>query len=155
MVDRQSSSRGWWLRHVAGWRLRTRVASHPARPHLLPIPFVAVSFALLGVTGIVYNITRISLVQTITPERLLGRLNVSRRFIVWGTIPLGALTGGALASVIGLRPTLWVGAAGTCLCFLPILLSPLRKLREMPTEQEPDPTVPRPMTTPSVARLDA
>jgi hypothetical protein len=109
MVDRQSSSRGWWLRHVAGWRLRPRVASHPARPHLLPIPFVAVSFALLGVTGIVYNITRISLVQTITPERLLGRF----------------------------------------------LFSPLRKLREMPTEQEPDPTVPRPTTTPSIARLDA
>jgi len=126
----------------------------PLAPASHPIPFFAVSFALLGATGIIYNITGISLVQTITPERLLGRLNASRRFIVWGTIPLGALTGGALASVVGLRATLFVGAIGSCLCFLPILLSPLRKLREMPTEQEPDPTVPRLTTTP-IAGLDA
>jgi MFS family permease len=127
----------------------------PLAPASFPIPFFAASFALLGATGIVYNITGISLVQTITPERLLGRLNASRRFLVWGTIPLGALTGGALASVIGLRPTLWVGAAGSCLCFLPILLSPLRKLRDMPTEQEPDPTAPPVPAAATAFGLDA
>ena len=55
---------------------------------------------------------------------LLGRLTASRRFIVWGTIPLGALVGGVLATTIGLRPTLWVGAVGSCSCFVPVLLSP-------------------------------
>jgi predicted MFS family arabinose efflux permease len=127
----------------------------PAAPTSFPLPFLAVSFALLGFAGIVYNITGISLVQTLTPERLLGRLNASRRFIVWGTIPLGALVGGVLASTIGLRPTLWVGAAGSCLCFVPILLSPLRALREMPTEQEPDPTVAVQPSRPAAVGLDA
>jgi predicted MFS family arabinose efflux permease len=127
----------------------------PAAPTSFPLPFLAASFALLGFAGIVYNITGISLVQTLTPERLLGRLNASRRFIVWGTIPLGALVGGILASTIGLRPTLWVGAAGSCLCFVPILLSPLRSLREMPTEQEVDPSLPIHPSSPAPVGLDA
>ena len=59
---------------------------------------------------------------------------------MWGTIPLGSLVGGALASRIGLHETLWVGAIGACLCFLPVALSPIRHIREMPTEQEADHT---------------
>ncbi len=127
----------------------------PLAPSSLPIPFLAASFALLGVAGIVYNITGISLVQTLTPERLLGRLNASRRFIVWGTIPLGALAGGVLATVFGLRAALLIGALGSCTCFLPILFSPLRTLRAMPTEQEPDPLVLREPQVPGVVGLDA
>ena len=92
--------------------------------------------------------------QTLTPERLLGRLNATRRFIVWGTIPLGSLTGGALASWIGLRPTLWVGAIGACVCFLPVALSPVRHIREMPTEHEPDPGAPAEVP-PTVVTADA
>ncbi len=98
----------------------------PIAPVSFPLPFLIVSFALLGFAGVLYNITGISLIQTLTPERLLGRLNASRRFVVWGTVPLGALVGGVLASTIGLRPTLWVGAIGSCSCFIPIMLSPLR-----------------------------
>jgi MFS family permease len=127
----------------------------PLAPGSAPLPFLALSFGLLGVAGIVYNITGISLVQTLTPERLLGRLNASRRFIVWGTIPLGALVGGVLATAFGLRAALFVGAIGSCTCFLPILLSPLRTLREMPTEQEPDPFVPLAPHPPSPVALDA
>ena len=40
----------------------------------------------------IYHINQVSLRQTITPDRLLGRMNASMRFIVWGTIPIGALT---------------------------------------------------------------
>lgn len=111
----------------------------PLAPVDFPLPFLVAGFALLGFGGILFNITGISLVQTLTPDRLLGRLNATRRFLVWGAIPLGSLAGGALASTIGLRPTLFVGAAGSCACFLPMLLSPLRTLGEMPEEQETDP----------------
>jgi MFS family permease len=111
----------------------------PLAPVDFPLPFLVAGFALLGFGGILFNITGISLVQTLTPDRLLGRLNATRRFLVWGAIPLGSLAGGALASTIGLRPTLFVGAAGSCACFLPMLLSPLRTLGQMPEEQETDP----------------
>jgi hypothetical protein len=91
--------------------------------------------------------------QTLTPERLLGRLNATRRFIVWGTIPLGSLAGGALASQIGLHATLWVGAIGATVCFLPVALSPVRHIGEMPTEPEHDPEhlVPTPHIVPADA----
>ena len=129
----------------------------PLAPVDFPLPFLVAGFALLGFGGILFNITGISLVQTLTPDRLLGRLNATRRFLVWGAIPLGSLAGGALASTIGLRPTLFVGAAGSCACFLPMLLSPLRTLREMPEEQETDPFQ-MPIagaTAAAAARLDA
>lgn len=75
--------------------------------------------------------TAISLIQAITPDRMLGRANASRRFIVWGVIPLGALAGGALAATIGLRETMVVGAVGGVLAVIPILLSPVRSVGRM------------------------
>jgi MFS family permease len=128
----------------------------PLAPVSYPVPFLAAGFALLGFGGITFNITGISLVQTLTPERLLGRVNATRRFLVWGAIPLGSLVGGGLASTIGLRPTLFVGAAGSCLCFLPMFLSPLRSLREMPAEQEVEPfDAPRAAALPAGVNFDA
>ena len=63
-------------------------------------------------------------------------MNSVIRFLVWGTMPLGALLGGALGTWIGLRPALWVAAIGAFFTFLPILFSPVPKLREMPTPVE-------------------
>ena len=103
------------------------------------IPLLVVAFVLSTAGASVYVITGLSLMQTLTPERLLGRMNASRRFIVFGTIPLGSLVGGVLASQLGLRPTIWVGAIGACFCFLPIALSPIRRIRTMPTEPETEP----------------
>ncbi len=37
-----------------------------------------------------------------------------------------------IASVVDLRAAMWVGAIGMSLAFLPVLLSPVRSLREMP-----------------------
>jgi MFS family permease len=96
----------------------------------LAIPFLVIPQFMLGFCGLVYNINGITLLQSITPDRLLGRMNASRRFVVWGVIPLGGLTGGVLGSHIGLRETLWVGATGASLAFLPLLFSPVRRVRE-------------------------
>ena len=91
---------------------------------------------VIGFGGILYNVTAISLIQAITPDRILGRANASRRFVVWGVVPLGGFTGGALASTIGLRETMVVGALGGLLTIVPILVSPLRSVGKM-SELEP------------------
>lgn len=96
------------------------------------IPFVVVGILLVGFAGVVYNIVQVSYRQAICPPRLQGRMNSVMRFIVWGTIPLGALTGGALAGVLGLRETMVVGAIGSAFAVLWIVFSPQRRLREMP-----------------------
>jgi MFS family permease len=85
-----------------------------------------------GFAGVTYNITQISLRQAIAPERIQGRMNSVMRFIVWGAIPLGSLTGGLLTKAVGLKETLIIGGLGACLPFLPVLFSPLRDLRDMP-----------------------
>ena len=90
------------------------------------------AFVLGGFSNVIYNVTQVSLRQAITPQRIQGRMNSVMRFIVWGTIPLGALLGGLLASRIGVKETLIVGGIGCCLPFLPVLFSPVRGIREMP-----------------------
>jgi MFS family permease len=108
----------------------------PLAPQALPHPFLVAAVALAGFGGVAYNITQVSLRQSITPERMQGRMNSVMRFVVWGVIPVGSLAGGALATRIGLRPTLLIGAAGACFAVLPVLLSPVRSLREMPGPPE-------------------
>ena len=54
------------------------------------------------------------------------------RFIVWGVMPLGTLAGWRDRVGVDLRTAIWVGAIGQSLAFLPVLLSPVRTLREMP-----------------------
>ncbi len=88
--------------------------------------------------SVAYNITQLSFRQAICPPRLQGRMNAVIRFLVWGTLPLGALLGGALGTWVGLRPALWVAAIGALFTFLPILLSPVPRIREMPEPIEDD-----------------
>jgi MFS family permease len=108
----------------------------PLAPVSDPIPFLIASLLIVSLGLPVYNITQVSFRQAITPERLQGRMNSVMRFIVWGVIPLGTLTGGAIASTIDLRAAMWVGAIGMSLAFLPVLISPVRTLREMPEPVE-------------------
>src|SRR5262249_34284077 len=80
----------------------------------------------------VYNINQVSLRQAITPHHLQGRMNATMRFLVWGTMPLGGLAGGALGQSLGLWPTIAVAVAGGLLAFLWVLLSPVRALGRIP-----------------------
>lgn len=87
---------------------------------------------VVGYMLVTYNIVQVSYRQAICPARLQGRMNSAMRFLVWGTIPLGTLAGGALATWLGLREAIVIGALGSGLSFLWILLSPQRHLRDMP-----------------------
>jgi MFS family permease len=129
-------------------------------PAMVAMPFVQRGWLLwlvgacsvvTGVTIVVYNITQVSFRQLLCPERLLGRMNATIRFAVWGTIPIGSLLGGILGSTIGLRPTLWISVGGTALAFLPIFFSPLRTMRELPTSYEGGPGGPDGPLTGAVA----
>jgi hypothetical protein len=96
----------------------------------------AFGYLVYGVAVVVYNITQVSFRQGLTPERLLGRMNATMRFLVWGTVPIGGLIGGVLGKYLGVREALWVAAIGGMFTFLPVFLSPLRTMRELPTGHE-------------------
>jgi predicted MFS family arabinose efflux permease len=71
--------------------------------------------------------------QAITPDRLLGRMTATMRFLAIAAAPLGSLVGGALATQIGLRETLWVvGALGLVLSVVAMRWSPVRGHRRLP-----------------------
>jgi hypothetical protein len=110
----------------------------PFAPRSFPVPFLIASIAIMGFGAVVYNIQQVSLRQAICPPRLQGRMNASMRFLVWGTMPLGSLTGGTIAAAAGLRTALFVGAIGGLSSILPIVFSPIRSLREFP-DAEADP----------------
>jgi MFS family permease len=101
-------------------------------PQATPVPFLVAAWSLVGISGMIYNINQVSLRQAITPEAMQGRMNATMRFIVWGTIPIGSLVGGVLGGTIGLHATIWVGAIGSAVAFLPVFFSPVRRLGAIP-----------------------
>jgi MFS family permease len=90
---------------------------------------------LAGLSNVVYNVNQVSLRQAICPEPMLGRMNATMRFLVWGTIPIGSLIGAGLSEVIGIRPTIWAGALLSFLPVLPVIFSPVRRIQTIPTEE--------------------
>jgi MFS family permease len=80
---------------------------------------------------VVYNVTQVSFRQAVCPPHLLGRMNATIRFVVWGVLPLGGLLGGVLGATIGVRATLFIVGLGGFLPVLPVVFSPLRRAREL------------------------
>jgi len=108
----------------------------PLAPPDDPFWVLVIGGLFAGFTTVVYNVNQVGLRQAITPNRMLGRMNATMRLIVWGTIPIGALIGGILGTVVGIYPALWVAAIGESLGFLFVLFSPVRTLREIPAQAE-------------------
>ncbi|MDX6539821.1 MAG: hypothetical protein QOI71_1431 [Gaiellales bacterium] len=105
-------------------------------PRHAAIPLLALARFVWSLGAVLYFVNGISLIQTITPDRLLGRVNASRRFAVWGVMPFGSLLGGALGTTLGLRTAIWVGAIGAALSSIPLLLSPMRHVRRTEDAEE-------------------
>ena len=104
-----------------------------------PIPFLVLSGVLGGISQMVYNINQVSYRQAICPPRMQGRMNATVRFLVWGTMPVGSIIGGILGSTIGLHETIWIGAILSLVPAVFPLLSPVRRLREMPAPVDEEP----------------
>jgi MFS family permease len=97
------------------------------RVALFPIGFAFSAFA-----SVIYNVAQVSYRQAVCPPELLGRMNAATRWIVWGTLPLGGLIGGALGTAIGVRPTIWIAYAGCWAGGWWVFFSPLRGMRDVP-----------------------
>jgi MFS family permease len=97
------------------------------------VAYFVAAYLVFGFGGTIYNISQVSLRQAITPDRMLGRMNASMRFMVWGTMPFGSLAGAALGTAIGLRPTLLVAGVGALSAVLWLLNGTILSLRSIPT----------------------
>ena len=133
---------GWFAKTFGSARIIWASLLLPA-PLLVLIPLAtpgwgtllfAVGNIVFSLTSLLYNSAQVSYRQRICPPEMLGRMNASVRWIVWGTLPLGALMGGALGTWIGIRPTIWIGVVGCACSGLFVFFSPLRKLRDVPDQ---------------------
>jgi len=112
---------------------------------LFPLTRPGAAVALFGAGSfvfafgvVVYNVNQVSFRQALCPPELLGRMNATMRFIVWGTMPIGGLVGGLLAAHIGIRTTLWLTAAGEMSAVGWLVASPIRGLRDLSGTEGPE-----------------
>jgi len=68
----------------------------------------AIGSAVVAAGIIVFNTIASSFRQTYCPPSMLGRITASMSFLVFGSIPLGALLAGALGDTLTVRAALWV-----------------------------------------------
>lgn len=102
-----------------------------AGPTPVATAVLGLSFFISGVGALLSNVHFATIRQTVTPPQMLGRAIASLRFVCTGAAALGALLGGALGTVIGLRPTLFIGAIGCAAALYWIFVSPLPTLRHI------------------------
>ena len=77
------------------------------------------------------NVLLVSFRQSVTPDRLLGRMTASFRFLLTGALAVGAAAAGVIGEAVSPRAALAAGAAALALVWVPILASPLRKARDL------------------------
>ncbi len=91
-----------------------------------------------GLGVMLLDISAGSIFAAVIPHRLRSRVTGAYSFVNYGVRVLGSLAGGVLGSAIGLRPALWIGAAGALLGVLCLLPSPVPRLRELPATADGD-----------------
>ena len=106
----------------------------PLATVLPALPTLLISWFLVTWAVVVYNIAQVSFRQRLCPKPLLGRMNASIRFLVWGPMPLGAFLAGVLGDALGVTTTIWILAGCALLGSLPVLASSLLRMRELPRE---------------------
>lgn len=108
------------------------IALVPLADRLPTVPALVIGMAGMLFFTVAYNVTQVSFRQRMCPRPLLGRMNASIRFVVWGVMPIGSFAGGVIGERYGIVPALWVSVAGIALASLPVLFSPLRSMRDLP-----------------------
>ncbi|MFI6356609.1 MFS transporter [Streptomyces sp. NPDC050743] len=85
----------------------------------------------LGV--MLFDVNLNSLAAAVTSDDLRSRIAGAHATVNYGVRPLGALAGGGLATLVGLRGTITVSAVGGVLCVLWLLRSPIPAIRTLHT----------------------
>ena len=103
-----------------------------SRPDTAGMLCLMCAYFALSAGGAAVTVYAWTIRQSLTPNTLLGKMNGAFRFCVTGVMPFGALFGGALGGLIGIRPTLLIGAVGLLMSCLAASFSHLVRLKALP-----------------------
>lgn len=87
-------------------------------------------FAFFGAA--LFHVNQVTYRQLVTPNRLLGRMNASMKWLMLLGMPAGTLVGSIVAERIGLRAALFAGAIGVLVAPLPLLFSGIASVVRQP-----------------------
>jgi predicted MFS family arabinose efflux permease len=96
---------------TVGWLWTAQVGVLALLPNALSL---GVASGLRSFAAPAFNVVITSHLYLVTPDRLLGRVRSAARLVAWGSIPLGALAGGFLASAFGAQTTLLILTGMMC-----------------------------------------
>lgn len=102
------------------------------------LPLVVASEFLQWGFLILRQVNSASMRQAFTPLPALGRVQASSMLTIQGSQPIGALLGGAIATMIGAAWTLTIAEIGMLLAVIPLFLSPVRSVRTLDEEASTD-----------------
>ena len=117
---------------VVGVALNAGLVLVAAAPRTQPLPWLVTGFTVFAAGSALWNVNAVSLRQASTDLAMMARMNASNRFLIWGTMPLGAAAGGVLASVLGLGSAMLVAAVALPLVAVPLLRTGLMAVVDMP-----------------------
>ncbi len=98
------------------------------------LPLVIFAELMQWLTLVVFNVIALSLRQSLTPNRLLGRVAASNQVLAQGMMPIGSFLGGVVGSAFSVPAALLAGVAGMFLAAGWVWFSPVIRIREMPPE---------------------
>ena len=121
----------FWIASFAHRRSKGRTIT--AASFLFPVMLILFSFTrvlslsllaifAVGAVNITVNNLANALVQTLTPDKVRGRVMGIYMLSFFGFMPIGALLAGQLATVAGVPITVVIGASGTLLCAAAVAL---------------------------------
>lgn len=100
----------------------------------LAVGWYVLAGGLAAFTIVTRHVLAVTARQQLCPDRLLGRVSATMELMTWGVMPLGALAGGALGTLLGLRTTLVVCGVAILAASLFVVLSPIRRVRDLPAD---------------------
>jgi predicted MFS family arabinose efflux permease len=139
----------WLARRLSPWLLMVGAPALglPAALLLWAAPgpaAVGLGLGLLGVAALVWQTMQTAIRQTLAPPETLGRLTGSFQLASFGIRPLGSLAGAAGVALGGADGGLAAAALLALLSVGIFLLSPLARLRALPTLPGPATAAPAP-----------
>ena len=133
--------------------LRINTAFVTTMPLLLAVPhgngiasmaILMVAQLFYGANLVIYNVNTVTLRQILTPNRLLARMNASYRLLLFGMVPIGALSGGLLGQLFGLRTAMLITVVTMLSPVAWTFFSPVFRLTAMPEPVTEDTAYPAP-----------
>ncbi len=100
----------------------------PAAQFGQPIVVMGGALLVIGVAASIQDVNQVTLRQSLTPDRLQGRMNAIYRLFYWGSMPVASFLGGFLGDRLGASAAIEIGGLIALGAAIVIALSALGRL---------------------------